>query len=212
MDRLWIGLTVLSVAGIVLFGWLLRKRYRAMQEIQKGYQPPQMRFHYTLKEVEEECEALGDKGRALLRQFEGVYMPKDAVAVTDAELAGISRQELEAKILDQIHNTYRGKEAEYGEKLMREAERVILLRVVDEYWMDHIDAMTDLRQGIGLRAYGQHNPVDMYKKEGFDMFEGMTNAIREETVRRLFAFQIRKDEEIKRQKVAKETSAATHKN
>ena len=75
MDRLWIGLTVLAVAGIVLFGFLLRKRYRAMQDIVKDYQPPQMRFKYTKKDVEEECEKLGDKGRALLRQFDWIFVP-----------------------------------------------------------------------------------------------------------------------------------------
>ena len=104
--------------------------------------------------------------------------------------------------MDAMHAAYREKETKYGEATMREVERVILLRVVDEYWMDNIDAMTDLRQGIGLRAYGQHNPVDTYKKEGFEMFEGMTNAIREETVRRLYAFQLRTDEEVRREKVA----------
>ena len=169
-------------------------------------------FHYVVESRVADSfghvDYLADRAQLndLLRQFEGVYMPEGAVTVTDEELAGISRQELEEKILEQLQNTYRGKEAEYGEKLMREAERVILLRVVDEYWMDHIDAMTDLRQGIGLRAYGQHNPVDVYKQEGFEMFEGMTNAIREETARRLFAFRIRKDEEIKRKKVAVITS------
>ncbi len=75
MDRLWIGLTVLSVAGIVLFGWILRKRYRAMQDIQKGYQPPQMRFKYTQKDVEKECEALGQHGCELLRQFDWIFVP-----------------------------------------------------------------------------------------------------------------------------------------
>ncbi len=169
-------------------------------------------FHYVVESRIADSfghvDYLADRAQLdeLLQQFEGVYMPKDAVCVSDAELAGISRQELETQIMDAVQAAYRAKEAEYGEKLMREAERVILLRVVDEYWMDHIDAMTDLRQGIGLRAYGQHNPVDMYKKEGFDMFEGMTNAIREETVRRLCLFQIRKDEEIQRKKVAVITS------
>ncbi len=139
---------------------------------------------------------------SILAQFDGIYMPKGAVTVTDKELAGINRAELEEKILTAVKDAYKAKESFYGENLMREAERVILLRVVDEYWMDHIDAMADLRQGIGLRAYAQHNPVDTYKQEGFDMFEGMTNAIREETVRRLFAFQIRKDEQIQRRKVA----------
>ena len=86
-----------------------------------------------------------------------------------------------------------------------EVERVVMLRVVDEYWMDHIDAMAELRQGVGLRAYGQADPVVVYKKEGYEMFSVMTDAIRAETVRRLFLIQPRKNEEIKREKVAKIT-------
>ncbi|MDY4221203.1 MAG: SEC-C metal-binding domain-containing protein, partial [Candidatus Faecousia sp.] len=87
-------------------------------------------------------------------------------------------------------------------------ERVVMLRVVDEYWMDNIDAMDDLKQGIGLRAYGQHDPVIAYKEEGYEMFQAMIQAIREETVRRLFLVQIRPQQEIKREKVAKETGTA----
>ncbi|MBD5098973.1 MAG: preprotein translocase subunit SecA [Clostridiales bacterium] len=94
---------------------------------------------------------------------------------------------------------------EPGKSAMRELERVILLRVVDEYWMDHIDAMTELRQGIGLRAYGQSDPVVEYKREGFDMFEQMIAAIQEETLRRLFTVRIKTNEEIKRERVAKIT-------
>ena len=142
----------------------------------------------------------------ILSQFEGVYLPKGSISISDAELAGLHADELEEKLIDAMHKVYREKEAQYGETTMREVERVILLRVVDEYWMDNIDAMSDLRQGIGLRAYGQHNPVDTYKKEGYEMFEGMTNAIREETIRRLYTFQLRTDEEVKRQKVATITS------
>ena len=81
-----------------------------------------------------------------------------------------------------------------------------MLRVVDEYWMDHIDAMTELRQGVGLRAYAQSDPVVEYKREGYAMFEGMINAIREETVRRLYTFRLRSNEELKREKVAKVTA------
>ena len=88
---------------------------------------------------------------------------------------------------------------------MRELERVILLRVVDEYWMDQIDAMTELRQGIGLRAYGQSDPVVEYKREGYDMFEQMISAIQEETLRRLFTVRLKTNEEIKRERVAKIT-------
>ncbi len=100
------------------------------------------------------------------------------------------------------------KEAAYGSPMMRELERVVMLRVVDEYWMDHIDAMDDLKQGIGLRAYGQHDPVVAYREEGTEMFMAMRTAIREETVRRLFTVQHRPTQEVKRVKVAKETSTS----
>ena len=82
-----------------------------------------------------------------------------------------------------------------------------MLRVVDEYWMDNIDAMDDLKQGIGLRAYGQHDPVIAYKEEGYELFQAMINAIREETIRRLFTVQLRPTQEVKREKVAKEIQA-----
>jgi preprotein translocase subunit SecA len=90
---------------------------------------------------------------------------------------------------------------------MRELERVMLLRVVEEYWMDHIDAMDDLKQGIGLRSYGQHDPVIAYKEEGYAMFQAMVTAINEETVRRMFMVQLKPRQELKREQVAKETAA-----
>ena len=83
-----------------------------------------------------------------------------------------------------------------------------MLRVVDEYWMDNIDAMDELKQGIGLRAYGQHDPVVAYKEEGYEMFEAMVTAIREETVRRMFLVQLRPTQEVKREKVAKEVNTS----
>lgn len=92
---------------------------------------------------------------------------------------------------------------------MRELERVVMLRVVDEYWMDQIDAMDDLKQGITLRAYAQEDPVVAYKREGYEMFEAMIQAIREETVRRIFIARIKTDEELKREKVAKEAAAVS---
>ena len=138
---------------------------------------------------------------ALEKAFCGLYIP-----------AGTSLEKLPADTLaDSIYDlalaTYEKKEALYGESVMRELERVVMLRVVDEYWMDNIDAMDDLKQGIGLRAYGQHDPVIAYKEEGYQMFEAMVTAIREETIRRLFMVQLRTNEEVKRQKVAKETGA-----
>jgi len=112
------------------------------------------------------------------------------------------------QIYDLAVKTYEAKEAAYTPKLMRELERVIMLRVVDEYWMDNIDAMDDLKQGIGLRAYGQHDPVIAYKEEGYEMFSAMIQAIREETVRRMFLVQIKTNQEVKRERVAKETGTA----
>ncbi len=86
---------------------------------------------------------------------------------------------------------------------MRELERVIMLRVVDEYWMDHIDAMDDLKQGIRLRAYANTDPVIAYKQESLSMFDEMVSAIQSETVRRMFSVRLKKDEEVKRERVAK---------
>ncbi len=90
-----------------------------------------------------------------------------------------------------------------GTPVMRELERVVMLRVVDEYWMDHIDAMDDLRRGIGLRGYGNVKPIDAYKQEGFDMFEAMIAGIRAEVVRRIFTVRVRKEESVQRKSVAK---------
>ena len=139
----------------------------------------------------------------LLRQFEGVYFQKGAYQAPE----GASAQEVIEGIYAAALEIYEKKEAHYGAATMRELERVVMLRVVDEYWMDNIDAMDDLKQGIGLRAYGQHDPVIAYKEEGYEMFQAMVNAIREETIRRAFLVQIKPAQEIKRVKVAKETSA-----
>ena len=141
----------------------------------------------------------------ILAHFEGTYFAPGAVQVADRDLDGMTVEKLSALILAQMHQTYQAKTAEYGENVMRELERVVLLRVVDENWMEHIDAMADLRQGVGLRAYGQYNAVDVYKKEGYEMFEAMIGAIRTETVSRLFRVRLKTDEEIKREKVAKIT-------
>ncbi len=118
------------------------------------------------------------------------------------------QQEMVETLYEAAVSQYDKKEALCGSTVMRELERVIMLRVVDEYWMDNIDAMDDLKQGIGLRAYGQHDPVVAYKEEGYEMFSAMIESIREETVRRLFLVQLRPQQEVKREKVAKETGTA----
>ncbi|MBE6940984.1 MAG: preprotein translocase subunit SecA [Ruminococcaceae bacterium] len=129
---------------------------------------------------------------------------------------GLTMPTKESELGDAVYEAaeavYAQKEAHYGAEVMRELERVIMLRVVDELWMEHIDAMDDLKQGIGLRAYGQHDPVVAYKEEGFTMFEAMVDSIREETVRRLFLVQLRAQQEVKREKVAKETGTGAANN
>ena len=143
-------------------------------------------------------------GRAVLAQFQGIYFPRGAWEIPEKATAA----EVTEQIYDLALKTYEAKESAYTPKLMRELERVVMLRVVDEYWMDNIDAMDDLKQGIGLRAYGQHDPVIAYKEEGYEMFEAMIHAIREETVRRMFLVQIKPQQEVKRERVAKETGTA----
>jgi len=142
--------------------------------------------------------------KALKAKFEGIYFPKGALSAEE----GVSAEALTETVYDLAVQTYDRKEAAYTPSFMRELERVIMLRVVDEYWMDNIDAMDDLKQGIGLRAYGQHDPVIAYKEEGYEMFQAMINAIREETIRRLFLVQLKPAQEVKREKVAKETGAS----
>ena len=139
----------------------------------------------------------------LLRSLEGQFFPKDAVAIPDA--ASLSSDELTERFCEAAEKTYEAKEAEVTSPIMRELERVILLRVVDEYWMDHIDAMDDLKQGIRLRAYANTDPIVAYKQESLSMFEEMIAAIQAETVCRLFSVRLRKDEEVKRERVAKAT-------
>ena len=140
--------------------------------------------------------------KELLRGVEGIYFPKYTVKITEEELPSLTADDLSQRFITAAADFYEKKEQEFTSPVMREVERVVLLRVVDEYWMEHIDAMDDLRQGIRLRAYAQTNPVDAYKKESLEMFEEMISAIQEETVRRLYSVRIQRNEEIKRERVA----------
>lgn len=143
----------------------------------------------------------------LRHRFQGIFIGPEDFTYTDEELDDLHSEGLVNELKDLAHKAYREKEENVGAPIMRELERVILLRNVDSKWMEHIDAMTELRNGIGLRAYGQHDPVIEYKREGFDMFDAMIDAIREDTVRMIFLAQIRRQEEPKREQVAHETSA-----
>ena len=140
--------------------------------------------------------------KELLRGLEGVYFTKYTVKIDESQLPTLTEDDLIDMFTKAAADFYEKKEQEITPPVMRELERVVLLRVVDEYWMDHIDAMQDLRQGIRLRAYAQTNPVDAYKKESLEMFEEMVDAMKEETVRRLYSVRLRQNEEVKRERVA----------
>ena len=144
--------------------------------------------------------AIAEDPDAVLGKFQGIFFPRGELTAEECLDAD--------KVFDAAAAAYERKEAAVTPAIMRELERVVMLRVVDEYWMDNIDAMDDLKQGIGLRAYGQHDPVIAYKEEGYEMFQNMVNSIREETIRRMFLVQLRPQQEVKREKVAKETGTA----
>ena len=141
--------------------------------------------------------------REMLRGLEGTYFLPGAVQFAEADISSKTQEDFTDAFVQAAEATYEAKEAEITAPIMRELERVIMLRVVDEYWMDHIDAMDDLKQGIRLRAYANTDPVIAYKQESLSMFEEMVSAIQSETVRRLYSVRLKKDEEVKRERVAK---------
>ena len=148
---------------------------------------------------------------AALQPLEKLFMPRGSLKIQDFGGRADSKKVSEAAMA-QAKKVYAAREQAFGPgpnglPLMRELERVVMLRVVDEYWMDHIDAMSELKRGIGLRGYGAVKPIDAYKQEGFDMFEAMVHGIREETVRRLFVGQVRREQPIERKAVARNASA-----
>ncbi|MCD8373487.1 MAG: preprotein translocase subunit SecA, partial [Oscillospiraceae bacterium] len=137
-----------------------------------------------------------------LAPFEKLFLPQGAVEWH----SGIGCEEIIEKCREAAGKVYAAREEELGPQpdgtpLMRELERVVMLRVVDEYWMDHIDAMTELRKGIGLRGYGNVKPIDAYKQESFEMFEEMVAGIRSEVVKRLFTVKVRRSQTVERKSV-----------
>ena len=140
----------------------------------------------------------------LIQYLEDICLPHKMVKVE--ELIDLSNDKIIEKLLDILMKAYHEKEEEFGEEHFREIERVILLRVVDQKWMDHIDNMDHLKQGIGLRAYKQMDPIQAYQMEGSAMFEEMIQGIKIDTVKFLYHIQIQKT--VERERVAEETSAS----
>ncbi len=146
---------------------------------------------------------------SIIAYLESVFIPQGAFVLTDEEKSSMDNIDLKERLMEIVNKIYEFKEMENTPELMRELERVVLLRVVDEKWMDHIDAMDQLRSGIGLRAYGQRDPVVEYKFEGFQMFEEMIKSIQEDSIRLLVRARIDREHAPQREKVA-EPVAASH--
>jgi len=119
------------------------------------------------------------------------------------DISSVSKEDITSALSKKAGEIYQSKEEEYGSDVMRELERVILLKVVDTKWMAHIDDMEELKKGIGLRSYGQKNPVVEYRYEGFEMFDAMVDSIKEDTVRMLLTVKLQKNEAPEREQVAK---------
>jgi len=151
-------------------------------------------------------------------QLAAITAPLESLFLRKGELklpaSGYDREEILELLEEKARAGYAAKEAEHGVNpatnvpIMREVERVIMLRVVDEFWMEHIDAMESLRDSVRLRAYAQTNPVDEYKREGFDMFEQMIGGIKEEVVRRMYVVRLRKNDSLQRRGVARNMQAS----
>jgi len=143
----------------------------------------------------------------LIRYAESIFLPKGALDDMRRNLEGLTVDILKERLVSIGLEMYQHKEEQFGEATVREIERIIMLRVVDQKWMDHIDAMDQLRHGIGLRAYGQRDPVIEYKFEGFEMFEEMIRSIQEDALRILLHTRV-ENAPMKREKVAEPVTAS----
>ena len=146
---------------------------------------------------------------SLRAQSEQLFMIKDTLVISREELEDFTKDDLKETLLNAAIQAYEAKETEYGSEMMRELERIVLLRVVDEKWMDHIDAMDQLRYGVGMRAYGQRDPVIEYKYEGFEMFEEMIKNIHQDSVKMMLHLKVNREQGApKREKVAEPVEAS----
>ena len=146
--------------------------------------------------------------QGLKEKYMGWLTKEDDFKYNDSEKQSVTTAEITEMLTERGHERYEEREKEFGSDMMRELERRVLLSNVDSHWMDHIDAMEELKQGIGLRAMAQRDPVVEFRLEGFDMFDEMTAAIREDTVRMMLTLRVQKEAPIQRKQVAKPTAAS----
>ena len=159
--------------------------------------------HYLSADIAEEWNFKGLKA-----EISSWLEVGDALDYSNEELNKLERDDVVETIEKIAFQRYDEREEEFGSELMREVERVVLLRSVDTHWMEHIDAMDQLREGIHLRSYGQHDPVVAYRNEGYDMFNAMTESIKEDTTKRILNVRLRQNQQLERERVAKETGAS----
>jgi preprotein translocase subunit SecA len=150
------------------------------------------------EDIKEEWNIVGLKD-----YFLGWLITSEDLVFEDGELENVTRDDIITALIDKAKDIYKAKETEYGSTVIRELERVILLKVVDTKWMAHIDDMDELKKGIGLRAFGQKNPVIEYRYEGFEMFDAMVASIREDTIRMLLTVKLQKNTMPERERVQK---------
>ena len=149
-------------------------------------------------EVKDDWNLIG-----LKEYFLGWLTGPEDLDFDEDDIASVSKSDIISALSEKAGEIYQAKEEEYGSEVMRELERVILLKVVDTKWMAHIDDMEELKKGIGLRSYGQKNPVIEYRYEGFEMFDAMVESIREDTIRMLLTVKLQRNEAPEREQVAK---------
>ena len=150
--------------------------------------------------------------QTIIAPYKSLFVKEEDFQPTVVELNSYTKEYLLDRLKQLAFEYLDAKEKRFGflpgteTPVMRELERVILLRAVDENWMEHIDAMDDLRRGIGLRGYGNTKPIDAYKQEGFEMFDAMINGIKSEVTRKILTVEIKRPEEsVQRHRVAKES-------
>ena len=143
--------------------------------------------------------------QGLREYYMGWLIGEDDLDYNAKEIEDLEPEFAKKELFEKAQKLYDRREEEFTPQIMRELERVVLLRTVDKEWMDHIDAMEQLQEGIRLRAYAQQDPVVEYRLEGFDMFDSMIAAIREQTAKAILTVRLRTNEAPKREQVAKET-------
>ena len=186
--------------------------YGQRMQVLEGMDVQEQVRNYVRYEIEKEVLSASN-GHAQLEKlaasqlaahYTGVFIAPEERTSLAVRLEGMTVEQATQWLQTRAQKVYDAKEQQIGAPMMRELERVVLLRTVDQNWMDHIDAMSEMRKGIGLNAYANVNPLDEYKKQGFEMFEAMIDDVKTSTARLIFLARVN----MQREQVAKETATS----